>query len=59
MEPFTHRGLLAGAAALATTAGCLAGDVDDPPTGTGTAPWPENPTWEPPPGRRGTLRSAR
>lgn len=51
MEPVTRRRLLAGAAAtLASTAGCFAGEVEDPPTGSGEPSWPEDPTWEAPTG---------
>lgn len=51
MPPPTRRRLLAGvAAALAASAGCLAGEVEDPPAGTGEADWPEDPTWDLPAG---------
>jgi glucose/arabinose dehydrogenase len=50
MEPFTRRRLLAAAATLASSAGCFAGEVEDPPTGAGDPAWPDDPTWSSPAG---------
>jgi glucose/arabinose dehydrogenase len=39
--------LLAGIAALASSAGCFAGTYEERPTGEGQRQWPEEPSWEP------------
>jgi glucose/arabinose dehydrogenase len=47
MHRATRRSLLraAGVTGAVTLAGCFAGSVDEPPTGTGEPTWPAEPTW--------------